>query len=69
MPEHKTGLENICRHCGAVDPRRLGLCSACGLSVCDKCGDIQHVRGEKNVIHNACLKEDGGGFTMIKFVR
>lgn len=61
----------MCRHCGAENPHRLGLCHVCGLSVCDKCGDIQHVKGEKRVIHHRCLHEDdeGGGFTMIKFVK
>jgi hypothetical protein len=67
--DHEIDLERMCRYCGAVDSRRLGQCSVCGCSVCDRCGNVQHARGEKNATHNACLAQDGGGFSMIKFVK
>jgi hypothetical protein len=51
-----------------MDGSRLGHCSVCGFSVCTKCGNVQHARGEKRVTHDTCLKDDGGGFSMIKFV-
>ncbi|HEX9094272.1 MAG TPA: hypothetical protein VF902_09850 [Coriobacteriia bacterium] len=69
MPEGSISLERMCRHCGAVDTRRIGYCSVCGMAVCEKCGNLQHVRGEKRATHNACLKEDDSGFSMIKFVK
>jgi NMD protein affecting ribosome stability and mRNA decay len=69
VPDFHPGIEKMCRHCGAMDAARLGLCSVCSLSVCEKCGNVQHVRGEKRVTHNSCLKDDEGGFSMIKFVR
>lgn len=69
MPDFHAGIEKMCRHCGAMDGARLGYCSVCGLTVCEKCGNVQHVRGEKRVTHNTCLKDDEGGFSMIKFVR
>ena len=69
MPDSGIGLERMCRHCGAVDTLRLGHCSVCGMVVCDRCGNVQHVRGEKRVTHNSCLKEDDSGFSMIKFVK
>lgn len=59
----------MCRHCGATDAERIGHCSVCGLSVCEKCGNVQHARGEKRVTHNTCLKHDDDGFSMIKFVK
>jgi len=48
---------------------RLGHCSVCGLAVCEKCGNIQHVKGEKQVIHNECLHRSGDSFSMIKFIK
>ncbi len=70
MPDgEKIDLKRLCRHCGAVDTRRLGECNVCGLTVCDQCGNTQHSHGERRVTHNACLKEDESGFSMIRFVR
>jgi len=68
VPDRHPGIENMCMHCGAMDGSRLGHCSVCGFSVCTKCGNVQHARGEKRVTHDTCLKDDGGGFSMIKFV-
>ena len=62
-------LDRICTHCGAVDPHKLGHCTVCYLSVCDRCGNIQHIHGEQRVVHNACLSDGDHGFTMIKFVK
>jgi len=69
VPDERTNLHRMCRHCGAMDSRKLGVCSVCGLAVCEKCGDIQHSMGEKRILHHTCLKEDDSGFSMIKFVR
>jgi hypothetical protein len=62
-------LSRLCRHCAAVDSLRLGQCVVCGLAVCEKCGNIQHTAGTRRVIHDECLTQDEGGFTMIKFVK
>jgi len=62
-------LRRFCPHCGAVGTARIGHCSVCGLAVCEKCGNIQHVKGEKQVIHNECLHRSGDSFSMIKFVK
>jgi hypothetical protein len=64
-----SGIEGMCRHCGAVGAALLGRCSVCGFDVCVRCGNVQHVRGEKRVTHDTCLKDDEGGFSMIKFVK
>lgn len=69
MPDEGIDLKRLCRHCGAVDTKRLGLCSVCSMAVCESCGNTQHSHGETRVTHNRCLSEDEGGFTMIKFVR
>jgi translation initiation factor 2 beta subunit (eIF-2beta)/eIF-5 len=61
--------ERVCTHCGAVDSHKLGRCTVCYLSVCDRCGNVQHVHGERQPVHNACLSEGDHGFTMIKFVK
>ena len=63
------GLGNFCPHCGATESRRLGHCKVCGLSVCEKCGNIQHSHGEHEVVHDECLKDSGDSFSMIKFVK
>jgi len=68
MQEKPIDMSRMCRHCGAVDRPKLGQCVVCGMSVCDKCGNVQHTRGERRVIHDSCLREDEGGFSMIKFV-
>jgi hypothetical protein len=64
------GIEGMCRHCGAVAAPHLGRCAVCGFDVCAKCGNVQHVRGDKRVTHDTCLKDDDeSGFSMIKFVK
>jgi hypothetical protein len=62
-------LTRLCRHCGALDTRKLGKCVVCDLAVCEKCGNVQHTHGERRVIHDSCLSKDESGFTMIKFVK
>lgn len=62
-------MHKFCPHCGAVSAVRLGSCKVCGLSVCEKCGNIQHSHGEREVVHNECLHKTGDSFTMIKFVK
>jgi hypothetical protein len=69
MSDRQTDLTRLCRHCGAVDSPRIGQCVVCGLAVCERCGNVQHTHGERKIIHDSCLHQDGGGFTMIKFVR
>jgi hypothetical protein len=63
------GMAKFCPHCGAFGTPRLGSCSVCHLSVCEKCGNIQHIKGERTIIHNECLRDSGDSFTMIKFVK
>jgi hypothetical protein len=63
------GVAKFCPHCGAFGAPRLGSCSVCRLSVCEKCGNVQHIKGERTVIHNECLRESGDSFSMIKFVK
>ena len=69
MYERPTELSRLCRHCGAVDAPKLGQCTVCDLAVCDRCGNVQHVHGERRVIHNACLADGDHCFTMIRFVK
>ncbi len=69
MSDRPAELSRLCRHCGALDSRRLGQCVVCDMAVCEKCGNVQHTHGERRVIHDACLSKDEGAFTMIKFVR
>lgn len=57
----------LCMYCGEHAPR-LGFCAVCDRSVCEKCGNVQHVRDERRVLHNNCLRKDPGGFTMIRIV-
>jgi hypothetical protein len=63
------GPDRRCAHCGAVDSHKFGTCTVCYLPVCERCGNIQHVQGERRPIHNSCLAEGDHGFTMIKFVK
>lgn len=63
------GLGKFCPHCGAVGTRRLGPCNVCDLAACEKCGNIQHVGGEKQIVHDECLHKSGESFSMIKFVK
>jgi hypothetical protein len=58
-----------CPYCGSDSGRHLGLCSVCSRSVCERCGNIQFVSGERKVTHKECLHRDDGAFKMIKFVR
>ncbi|MBA4370873.1 MAG: hypothetical protein C0418_04765 [Coriobacteriaceae bacterium] len=64
-----TGSHVFCPHCGAPHTRRLGRCDVCRHPVCERCGNIQHRQGERAAVHNECLKEAGGGFSMIRIVR
>lgn len=59
----------FCTHCGSVGAHKLGYCTVCDLAVCERCGNTQHIQGEKQVIHDECLKKGTGGFSMIKFVK
>lgn len=63
------GMSKFCPHCGSFGSPRLGACHICGLSVCEKCGNIQHIKGERRIIHNECLRDSGDSFTMIKFIK
>lgn len=63
------GASKFCPHCGAFSAPRIGSCSVCKLSVCERCGNIQHIKGERTIIHNECLRDSGDSFTMIKFVK
>jgi hypothetical protein len=69
MPDSTTELSRLCRHCGAVDARKLGPCTVCEMAVCERCGNVQHTRGERKIIHDNCLASDENAFTMIKFVK
>lgn len=68
MSDRET-IGRSCSYCGAVNPGLFGPCEVCGYMVCDHCGNVQHVRGNKRVTHNKCLTKDAGGFSMIKFVK
>ncbi len=59
----------FCLTCGAKGVHRLGVCCVCGRSACERCGNTQHVQGEKRVVHDECLPKQDDGFSMIKFVR
>ena len=63
------GLGRFCSHCGAVGAKRIGMCNVCNLPACEKCGNIQHVKGETEIIHDECLHHSGDSFSMIKFVK
>lgn len=69
MFDGRPELSRLCRHCGAVDSRKLGQCTVCGLAVCERCGNVQHGQGERKIIHDSCLTEDGAGFKMIRFIK
>lgn len=60
---------SFCTYCGSQSSRRLGLCGVCGRSVCEKCGNTQHIKGERRITHDECLRKDDSGFSMIKFVK
>jgi len=65
----ESGTNRFCPHCGATSALRLGHCKVCHLSVCEKCGNIQHSHGEREILHNECLHKSDDTFTMIKFVK
>jgi hypothetical protein len=69
VSDYGRALGGMCRHCAAFGVVRLGVCPVCGEAVCEKCGDTHHVRGEKEVIHQACLSHDDSPFKMIRFVK
>lgn len=60
---------NMCPHCGTAGAERKGNCSVCNRAVCSNCGNVQYAAGERKLVHRECLRKDGGGFKMIKFVR
>lgn len=64
-----SAYQHMCPHCGSTDTRRLGTCSVCNRVVCEHCGNVQIVAGERRPTHRECLRKDGGAFKMIKFVR
>lgn len=59
----------MCAHCGSRESRRLGDCSVCHHTVCEKCGNVQIASGERKITHHECLKKADGHFRMIKFVQ
>ena len=63
------GTPRFCPHCGAVGTKRLGGCSVCELTVCERCGNYQHIAGERKLVHNECLHKTGDSFSMIKFIK
>jgi hypothetical protein len=67
MPDE--AVTSFCPHCGATDSRRLGPCKVCRLSVCERCGNIQHSHGERQVVHDECLKGTNDSFSMINIVK
>ena len=68
MAENFTS-RRFCSHCGAIGAQRIGYCKVCDISVCERCGNIQHIQGEKQAIHDECLNKASSGFSMIKFVK
>jgi transposase-like protein len=65
-----SGLMMVCPFCGAEHVRRLGTCSVCVRTVCERCGNSQVGQGgERRIVHQACLHNDGDSFSMIKFVK
>ena len=58
-----------CPHCGAENKERLGECHVCQCSVCEHCGNVQYIKGERHVVHDECLDGAGDRFSMIKFVK
>lgn len=63
------GLSQLCPHCGSFGARRLGSCKVCRFPVCEKCGNVQHIKGERRAVHDVCLRDSGDAFSMIKFVK
>jgi hypothetical protein len=69
MSDRSVDISRLCRHCGALDARKLGQCVVCDMAVCERCGNVQHTHGERRVIHDECLSKDENAFTMIRFVK
>jgi len=62
-------ITRVCPHCGAENAQRIGPCSVCDCTVCEKCGNVQYIRGERRVVHDECLGKTADSFSMIKFVK
>lgn len=69
VANYDLGLRALCRHCSSLNATRLGDCPVCGETVCDQCGDVYHVGGEKKSIHFECRAHEESPFRMIKFVK
>lgn len=59
----------FCPHCGSMGTARLGHCKVCSQAVCERCGNIQHVKGVREPVHDTCLAKTGDSFSMIKFIK
>lgn len=62
-------LSRICPHCGATNILRFGECRVCQGTVCERCGNIQYIKGERQIVHDECLEHSADSFSMIKFVK
>ena len=62
-------LSRLCPHCGASDVLRFGECHICMGTVCEKCGNVQYIKGERKIVHDECLGRAADSFSMIKFVK
>ena len=70
MTDDSPRMLRYCLHCGAANALRLGDCKTCHEMVCEHCGNTQFSLGVRYAIHDQCLKrDDGSGFSMIKFVK
>ena len=48
---------------------RFGPCNVCEGTVCEKCGNVQYIKGERQIVHDECLGKTADSFSMIKFVK
>ena len=62
-------LGRTCPHCGATNTTRFGACKVCEGTVCERCGNVQYIRGQREIVHDACLEKTTDSFSMIKFVK
>ncbi len=62
-------LSRMCPHCGASNVLRFGECHVCTGTVCERCGNVQYIKGERKVVHDECLDKTADSFSMIKFVK
>lgn len=62
-------LSRLCPHCGATNTIRFGECNVCAGTVCEKCGNVQYIKGERKIVHDECLDKTADSFSMIKFVK